>query len=379
MMSNNKVSITMKSLKIFIPILLFCVAASISAQNVNLKLTDPVKNARYDVCSDIRLAAEVTVQTGSVKNVEFYINGKKFKTITKSPYEIMWPAVPDGMYELYAKASDTLGESVATEPILITVGAEKPGNVIINGEFNCALSPWFLDNYVNAVSTCTIVPDLLLTDDSSGVVIEIQNQGDQFWAVQLMQPFKVKAGHTYEATFTAQADEAKNIYLDISKNYDDYSPLFSFNIDVEELDTYGPFTFEPTADDENLMFKFVLGGNTISFYLDAVVVIDKQWTTAEHAAASTELDFKLHQNYPNPFNPQTTISYTLEKSGLAELTIFDTLGRRVTDYSAFQPSGDHGYTWDGRDALGRMCASGLYIYQLRTDQGNQVKKMHLLR
>lgn len=368
----------MKSIRTFAVVFLLCTVVPSPAQNMSLRLTSPAKNARFVVCNDILLSAEASVQTGQVKTVEFYINGAKFKADTKAPYETTWPSVPDGIYELFVKGIEDDGAVTFTEPIFVYVGNTAPGNAIINGEFNCALSPWFLDNYVNAVSTCTMALDLGLTDDPPGVIIDIQNQGDQTWAIQLMQPFKIKAGHTYEVSFWAQADGPKAISVAISKNYDDYAPLFNTDIVVDQLDKFGPFIYTPTADDNNLMFKFVLGGNTISFYLDAVVVIDKEWTSIKVSEPVTS-SFDLMQNFPNPFNPQTTITYSLENSGLVELAIYNIIGAKVNSATAVEQAGHHTFIWNGADKSGESCPSGVYIYQLRTATGFLSKKMHLLR
>jgi hypothetical protein len=370
----------MKVLSRFVAsVIALCLATSALAQNMSLRLTSPAKNDHYAACSDINVSAEATMQTGAVKRVEFYINGTRLKSVTKAPYETVWAAVPDGIYEVYAKGVDDSDAEISTEPIFVYVGNTMPGNVIINGEFTCALFPWFLDNYVNAVSTISLVPDLGLTNDAPGVMVEIQNQGDQPWAIQLMQPFKTKAGHTYEVTFWAQADEAKAITVDVNRNYDDYAALYSNAVTVDQLDLYGPLTFTATTDDDNLMFKFVIGGNTISFYLDAVVVIDKEWSEVQHASPQGATSFNLMQNYPNPFNPQTTIAYELQKSGAVSLAIFNILGEKVTSFDAVEQAGQHSFTWNGTDRSGRQCPSGVYIYRLNTESGALTKKMHLLR
>ena len=42
-------------------------------------------------------------------------------------------------------------------------------------------------------------------------------------------------------------------------------------------------------------------------------------------------EFSLHQNHPNPFNPSTRIEYSLPESALVTLTVFDGLGRTVSE------------------------------------------------
>ncbi len=359
-----------------ITLLIIALAGVAAGQSITVRMASPVKNGRYPLCQDVLLAAEVTA-TGSVKQVEFYVNGSRFKTVTKAPYETVIPSAREGMYEIYARGVAQDGSSATTEPYYIYVGNIEPGNVIINGDFNCGLTPWFLDNYVNAHSKVTVVPDLSLTNDLPGVIVEIENQGDQFWAIQLMQPFKIKAGHSYEITFWAQADAPKDIYVDINKNYGDYSQLYSKKVTVDQLDLYGPYTFDAGVDDDNLMFKFVLGGNTTTFYLDGVKVIDKQWTGVE--AAYEPAAFSLFTNYPNPFNASTTIVYELNNNGPVELEIFDILGKRVFRRAAVEAAGRHFLNWNGLDESGRPCPSGLYLCRLCSIDGSSTRKMSLLR
>ncbi len=67
--------------------------------------------------------------------------------------------------------------------------------------------------------------------------------------------------------------------------------------------------------------------------------------------------FSLEQNYPNPFNPSTTISYALPKDAHVELSIYNTIGQRVTTLiNNFQSAGNYQIQWEP-DKL----PSGLYI------------------
>src|SRR5438552_13178706 len=40
--------------------------------------------------------------------------------------------------------------------------------------------------------------------------------------------------------------------------------------------------------------------------------------------------YELKQNYPNPFNPATMIEYSLMKSGVVRLTVYDMAGKLIS-------------------------------------------------
>jgi hypothetical protein len=85
--------------------------------------------------------------------------------------------------------------------------------------------------------------------------------------------------------------------------------------------------------------------------------------------------FVLHVNYPNPFNPSTIINYELLMTSEIELSIYNSLGQRVTIlFSGKKETGKHEIKWDASEF-----ASGVYYYQLRAGEFVDVKKMILLR
>ncbi len=87
-------------------------------------------------------------------------------------------------------------------------------------------------------------------------------------------------------------------------------------------------------------------------------------------------DYSLEQNYPNPFNPSTKIDFSLmEDAENVTLTIFNALGQKVAQLvNSKLEAGKYSYIWNAVDA-----ATGLYIYELRTESFVSVKKMVLMK
>ena len=86
-------------------------------------------------------------------------------------------------------------------------------------------------------------------------------------------------------------------------------------------------------------------------------------------------EYTLYQNYPNPFNPITTIKYDLPKAGEVELVVYDILGRKVkTLVNQTQQAGRYEMQFSASSL-----ASGVYIYQLKTKDFVNSKKMILLK
>ncbi len=85
--------------------------------------------------------------------------------------------------------------------------------------------------------------------------------------------------------------------------------------------------------------------------------------------------FSLAQNFPNPFNPTTIINFSLEKSGITNLAVYNMLGQKVADLiNSNLSAGDHSVSFNAENLT-----SGIYIYQLTS--GNKIfsRKMILLK
>jgi len=84
----------------------------------------------------------------------------------------------------------------------------------------------------------------------------------------------------------------------------------------------------------------------------------------------------VHQNYPNPFNPNTEIILQVNKSARVSCRVFDIRGREVVRLIEKKLcSGEEVIKWDGKDASGHLVSSGIYFYEVVTDQTRIVRKM----
>ena len=106
----------------------------------------------------------------------------------------------------------------------------------------------------------------------------------------------------------------------------------------------------------------------------------------QHLLASARPDETvLLANYPNPFNPETWIPYHLAESTEVRVNIYDAQGILVRELilghqtAGYYTSRSRAAYWDGKNALGERVASGIYFYQLQTDEMSPLRKMVILK
>ena len=103
--------------------------------------------------------------------------------------------------------------------------------------------------------------------------------------------------------------------------------------------------------------------------------LDEGATAIEEISGVTPSKYALRQNYPNPFNPSTIIEYSVPLSGHVTLKVFNTIGQQVvTLFDGNQNAGSYKVTFDGTGL-----ASGLYIYQLQSENITLTKKFVLMK
>ena len=172
--------------------------------------------------------------------------------------------------------------------------------------------------------------------------------------------------------------------------------LWTYSEDVETADSLLGYTISPSNDSLIAVFDTSRGDLTLSAQpgftgevLLKITVSDDSSATAEQelmvsvSAVTVIKDpfsgvpekFVLMQNYPNPFNPVTSICYGLPQAAKVRLEIYNIVGQRVAVLvDEQQKAGYHLVSFDGNHL-----ASGLYIYQLKSEKYNEVRRMILIK
>lgn len=138
----------------------------------------------------------------------------------------------------------------------------------------------------------------------------------------------------------------------------------------------------PNSDDYNSTGTLVSITNisasaaTMSADLAVSLIADADDYTFDNVLPVT---YSLDQNFPNPFNPSTRISFDLPKSGVVRLTVYNILGEKIEELvDGYLPAGTHAITWKPNSG-GSPLASGVYMYELVTEEASISRKMLLLK
>ena len=151
------------------------------------------------------------------------------------------------------------------------------------------------------------------------------------------------------------------------------------NSSMQTIDMSGityPLTVRVEGMDMRLMDETGKNVNVSLKSGEDVVISD---ATIQKLMVSGELipaKYALEQNYPNPFNPSTVIEFSLpEDVSNVKLSIYNALGEKVAELvNSALTAGRYQYQWNAQNV-----ATGMYIYELRTDKFVSMKKMILLK
>jgi hypothetical protein len=181
-------------------------------------------------------------------------------------------------------------------------------------------------------------------------------------------------------------------YNDLPNRY----PGVTTNYDPAAWYAYNPTTSEVTGEKINWEFgvpasanerprgiAFSPGGDTAYvcvFGGNAGPPPGLRWYTRKLASvepveSGIPSGFMLSQNYPNPFNPTTEIQFSITKSGMTTLKVYDMLGQEVATLVNEELNVG---TFKSKFDASRL-SSGTYIYMLTSNGSRLAKKMMLVK
>jgi hypothetical protein len=157
------------------------------------------------------------------------------------------------------------------------------------------------------------------------------------------------------------------------------NPVIISSLSQIELALDFQTTLVPTVG--NILVKVEDWYNTFNYEIKQFTASTDPTNIKRHSGQLSGT-FKLYSNYPNPFNPITIIPFEIgaTKPTKAVLTIYNVLGQimRILIDDHMNP-GFYETIWDGKDDQGIPVSSGLYLYELRTEEYVFMNKMILLK
>ncbi len=152
-------------------------------------------------------------------------------------------------------------------------------------------------------------------------------------------------------------------------------------------DSVGSYQYKLPAGFYDVYAERVFFDDSVEYQIE---VIDGQFTqldipmsetvdTQNHEIIPAKSDFNL-SNYPNPFNPETNVSFSIPYDSEVELSIFNIKGQKVkTLINEELHKGKHTTIWSGVDENNKPVSSGIYLYRIKTNNQESVKRMLLLK
>ena len=120
---------------------------------------------------------------------------------------------------------------------------------------------------------------------------------------------------------------------------------------------------------------FLYGQDQITVDLNAEQFILRKSTTSQIPS-----EFALSPAYPNPFNPVTRITYQMPEDSYVSVAIFNLTGQKIADLIQGQKTiGFHSVYWNGKNNYGKTVISGLYFYQMKTENFSKTLKLMYIK
>jgi len=314
-----------------------------------LEITKPVQNEEIEGLLDYYLQFTVKDGTTQISRFVLLANGDSVAGKNSSPFQFVYKPA-EGEVDFQIKAILENSDFIYSKPVNVTF-IQAPERRRFEAE--------------SAILTGETTVLSTVSGSSGNKFVFIENSGKISWPfifIRTAGTYKVKFGYYLPFDYKAQ-------YLNVNEQR------------VGEVAFELPLT--TWLETEEMEVQLVEGNNNIEIekswgymYLDYVDIIGNGQTTVSNEDINTEkVSFELRPNFPNPFNPSTTIEFSLDKTSLVQLTVYDIAGRKVANLiNAQLGQGVHSSVFDASSL-----ASGLYIVRLQANDRVKISKMTLIK
>jgi len=124
-------------------------------------------------------------------------------------------------------------------------------------------------------------------------------------------------------------------------------------------------------------FKLASCGQSVNRFTPGILptMSRKSARASRSLIASKPAAFALDGAYPNPFSTKTTIGYTLLKSGIVSVRVYNLLGEEVATLTdGFQSEGRYSMSFDAS-----YLSAGVYLYVMQTENHVETHKIILMK
>lgn len=317
---------------------------------------------------------------GLTTQLNYYLEGYIDTDSTK--LWVLIPSLPSGVTNIYCNFGNLSATSTST--LSIFGGPHSAIDTLSGGNINTSSGIW------NSVRGFRFAPtqDLLVTDfgknepngttryvtlwnfNSQQIVRQSQVSGGiGVWSYDsLNQAFWIQQGVQHIITLFQGSNEG--YYW---KSSSQVGPHITY-LDMRFCNTCTQNTF-PTSVLSGLQYGYPDFLYYIRNAISPAPVVTVGSLTGITNGSTIPDRYELYQNYPNPFNPTTTIRYDIPVESFVKLTVFDALGREVSQpVNEYKEAGTYDITWNAS-----KLTSGIYFYRIEAGDFSKQIKMVLIK
>jgi hypothetical protein len=208
-------------------------------------------------------------------------------------------------------------------------------------------------------------------ENFEGLIVKYSAAGDSLWSKKIpgssnVIPYNVQISGDNSIYIAGQYPMSSSSCQFIQKLAQSGDSLWNFNIQGVNYWQKGKVS---NIDNSGNVYLFSERQNGIMITKFGVPI------GIQNTGNGVPASFSLSQNYPNPFNPVTNIEFSIPKSSIVKLMIYDIQGKLVeTIVNSELSPGTYKADWNAANY-----SSGVYFYKLESQGFTQTKRMLLIK